>query len=56
MRCCRSCAREDPGKVGLLERLGELGRALLTAEVELKHLRETLSEVRQNVRMLTADV
>ena len=56
MRCCGSCAPENPGKVGLLERLGELGRALLTTEVELRHLRETLNEARQDVRMLTADV
>jgi predicted nucleic acid-binding Zn-ribbon protein len=42
--------------VGLLERLAELGKALMTTEAELKHLRETLSEVRQDVRMLTADV
>jgi predicted nuclease with TOPRIM domain len=42
--------------VGLLDRLAEIGKALLTTEAELKHLRETLNEVRQDVRMLTADV
>jgi prefoldin subunit 5 len=39
--------------VGLLERLAELGKALLTTEAELRHLRETLSDVRQEVRQLT---
>ncbi len=51
-----SSAGEDRRKVGLLERLAELGKALLTTEAELKHLRETLNEVRQDMRMLTADV
>jgi predicted nucleic acid-binding Zn-ribbon protein len=42
--------------VGLLERLAELGKALLTTEAELRHLRETLSDVRQEVRQLTENM
>jgi hypothetical protein len=37
-RCSRICARPGPGDVGLLERLAELGKALLTTEAELRHL------------------
>jgi predicted nucleic acid-binding Zn-ribbon protein len=39
--------------VSLLERLAELGKSLLTTEAELRHLRETLSDIRQEVRQLT---
>jgi hypothetical protein len=38
MRCCKIFAAQDPHKVGLFERLAELGKALLTTEAELKHL------------------
>jgi len=38
--------------MSLLERLGELGKALLTTDAELRHLRETLTEIRQEVRKL----
>jgi hypothetical protein len=44
-----SSAGAGPSKVGLLERLADLGKALMTTEAELKHLRETLNEVRQDV-------
>jgi hypothetical protein len=36
--------------MGLLDRLGELGKALLTTEAELRHLRDTLADIRQEVR------
>jgi hypothetical protein len=38
MRCCRTSAAPDPRKVGLFERLAELGKALLATEAELKRL------------------
>jgi predicted nucleic acid-binding Zn-ribbon protein len=42
--------------VGLLERLAELGRLLLTTETELRHLREVVGEIRQDLRQVTGDV
>src|SRR5947209_20228290 len=42
--------------MSLLERLGELGRALLTTETELRHLRDTLSDIRQEVRKVASDL
>jgi predicted nucleic acid-binding Zn-ribbon protein len=42
--------------MGLLERLGELGKALLTTETELRHLREIMGEIRQEVRSMRDDV
>jgi predicted nucleic acid-binding Zn-ribbon protein len=42
--------------LGLLERLGELGKALLTTDAELRHLRDTLADIRQEVRRLATDV
>jgi predicted nucleic acid-binding Zn-ribbon protein len=42
--------------VGLLERLAEIGKALFTTESELRHLRDTLADIRQEVRGLADDV
>jgi predicted nucleic acid-binding Zn-ribbon protein len=42
--------------MSLLERLGELGKALMTTDTELRHLRETMGEIRQEVRGLRDDV
>jgi uncharacterized protein involved in exopolysaccharide biosynthesis len=42
--------------MSLLDRLGELGKALLTTDAELRHLRETLNEIRQEVRKLGDDM
>ena len=39
--------------MSLLERLAELRRALLTTDTELRHLRETLSEIKQEVSKVT---
>jgi uncharacterized protein involved in exopolysaccharide biosynthesis len=56
MRYCRICGKPEEGDMSLLERLGELGKALLTTDVELRHLRETLNEIRQEVRKLGDDM
>jgi uncharacterized protein involved in exopolysaccharide biosynthesis len=42
--------------VGLLERLAEIGKLLLTTETQISHLSETLGDLRQEVRQLAADV
>src|SRR5262249_34436750 len=55
-RCCKSFAGADQPDGGLCDRLAERGGALMPAEAELKPWGETLNGVRQDVRMLTADV
>ena len=40
--------------MSLLERLAELSKALLTTDTELRHLRETLGEIKQEVSKVTS--
>src|SRR5690349_10832108 len=56
MGCCRSSDKLGAASVGLLERLAEIGKALFTTETELRHLRDTLSEMRPEVRGFGGDV
>ena len=42
--------------MGLLDRLGEIARAVMTTDVELRHVRDSLNDVRQEVRRLADDI
>lgn len=42
--------------MGLLERLAELGKAILTTETEMKHLRDSIGDRHQAVREIRVEL